>query len=70
MNHAQLLDATKCSSLVFVLTQLHFDQCSILFAKFDYPAPCRNFSFLTFVHDCETVAYCKNYIKWVFCLDN
>ena len=51
-------------------------QSSILSAKFDYPGACRNFSFLTIVHDCESGAWiaktissrCFVYIILGYCL--
>ena len=40
--------------LVFVLTQFHFGQWSILFAKSNCPVACQNFPVLATAHDCET----------------
>ena len=40
--------------LVFVLTQLHCGQWSILSAKFDCPVARQIFSLLSPAHDCET----------------
>ena len=41
-------------SLVFVLTQLHFDQWRSFPFGFDFPVAPQNVSFLATAHDCET----------------